>query len=156
MNTKLIKSNSKQRQRRLISALLSVAFCWPLSAVATDLVVRVTGLSEPLGRLGCSLFTRPEGFPMDTGNTQQRWQDAARAGMICRFSDLPAGRYAVSVVHDINSNQRVDTNFVGLPTEQWGVSNNVKPNLRAPRFEEAAFTVLPGARELAIDIRLTK
>jgi uncharacterized protein (DUF2141 family) len=57
-----------------------------------------------------------------------------------------------------------------MPTEQWGVSNNVRPTLRAPpcaphlarpilrapRFEEAAFKVIAGTEQLIIDIKVAK
>jgi uncharacterized protein (DUF2141 family) len=50
----------------------------------------------------------------------------------------------------------VDTNFVGMPTEQWGVSRNVRPTLRAPRFDEASFKVAADAGEIVIDIKVAK
>ena len=40
------------------------------------------------------------------------------------FTDLPAGVYAVSVFHDENMNQKLDKNFVGVPKEEYGASNN--------------------------------
>lgn len=35
-----------------------------------------------------------------------------------------AGRYAIAVYHDRNGNGRIDRNFLGLPTEDGGLSNN--------------------------------
>lgn len=123
---------------------------------AADLVVRVSGLSEPLGQVGCSLFTGPAGFPMDNTGARVLWQAADAKGVSCRFSAVPAGSYAVAIGHDLNGNQRVDTNFIGLPTEQWGVSNNARPSLRAPRFDEAVFKVAADAGEVTIDIKVAK
>ena len=65
------------------------------------------------------------------------------------------GTYAVAASHDANGNGRTDTNWVGIPTEAWGVSNNVRPRLRAPRFEEAAFE-LPETKSLRLQIRLAR
>lgn len=123
---------------------------------AADLIVRVTGLSDPLGQVGCSLFATADGFPMDSTGARVLWVSADRSGVTCRFPDLPEGTYAVSVAHDLNANQRVDTNFIGLPTEQWGVSNNARPSLRAPRFDEARFKVAAELKEVVIDIRVAK
>jgi len=36
------------------------------------------------------------------------------------------GKYAVSVFHDENSNGKLDTNFLGIPREGVGASNNAK------------------------------
>lgn len=57
---------------------------------------------------------------MDNASARVRWQAAAAEGVTCRFADVVPGRYAVSVVHDLNNNRRVDTNLIGLPTEAWG------------------------------------
>ncbi len=85
-----------------------------------------------------------------------RPQAADAKGVTCRYSDVPEGSYAVSIGHDLNGNRRVDANFIGLPTEQWGVSNNARPNLRAPRFDEAMFKLVAGAKEVVIDIKVAK
>ena len=140
----------------LLSPLIAAAFSLPMTASAAELLVRITGLSEPLGQVGCSLFAGPAGFPMDNAGARQLWQAADAKGVTCRYSDVPEGTYAVSIGHDLNGNKRVDTNFVGLPTEQWGVSNNVRPNLRAPRFDEAMFKVAADAKDVVIDIKVAK
>lgn len=124
------------------------------AALAADLVVRVGGLAVPLGSVGCSLFAGEAGFPMDNSRAEQQWLPAQADGVFCRFKGVAPGRYAVSIGHDRNGNQRVDTNFLGIPTEQWGVSNNARPTLRAPRFEEAVFTIPADAAEWVIEIRV--
>jgi len=123
---------------------------------AAEVVVRVSGLSEPLGQVGCSLFAGTAGFPMDNTSARNLWLPADARGVTCRFNDVPEGTYAVSVGHDLNGNKRVDTNFIGLPTEQWGVSNNARPPLRAPRFDEASFKVASDAKDVVIDIKVAK
>jgi uncharacterized protein (DUF2141 family) len=62
----------------------------------------------------------------------------------------------VSIAHDMNGNRKVDTNFLGLPSEQWGVSRNIRPTLRAPRFEGAVFKIANDAGDVMIDIRVSK
>ena len=123
---------------------------------AAEVVIRVSGLSEPLGQVGCSLFAGTAGFPMDNTSARNLWLPADARGVTCRFNDVPEGTYAVSVGHDLNGNKRVDTNFIGLPTEQWGVSNNARPPLRAPRFDEASFKVAADAKDVGIDIKVAK
>ena len=123
---------------------------------AAEIVVRVNGLGEPLGQVGCSLFAGATGFPMDNTSARNLWLPADARGVTCRFNDVPEGTYAVSIGHDLNGNKRVDANFIGLPTEQWGVSNNARPPLRAPRFDEASFKVAADAKDVVIDIKVAK
>lgn len=141
---------SSRAVRMLVRVLLVSA--GPVQAA--DLVVRVVGPLAPGGEIGCALFADADGFPMDNAAARQLWLPAT-AGASCRYSGLPDGRYAVSVSHDRNGNHRVDTNLFGIPTEAWGVSNNVRPKLRPPRFEEAAFT-LRGDDARAIDVQVLR
>lgn len=57
------------------------------------------------------------------------------------FAAVPEGTYAVSVVHDENGNRKFDTNFLGIPKEGYGASQNKLPFAAAPKFEENKFVV---------------
>lgn len=54
---------------------------------------------------------------------------------------VPKGEYAFSFFHDKNSNGKFDTNFIGIPTEPYGFSNNAKGFMGPPSYEKAKFTV---------------
>lgn len=152
------RAPSQRLALTLARALAATALGLGLASAATaaELIVRVSGISAPLGQIGCSLFAQEAGFPMDTRNARVTWLAADAQGVVCRYTDVPEGRYAVAVSHDLNGNQRVDTNFVGLPTEAWGVSNNVRPRLRAPRFDEAVFTVPAGTAPWVVDVQVAR
>ncbi len=143
----------RNRRHTLLAALLIATFG---ASHAADIVVRISGLSEPMGQVGCSLFAGAAGFPMDNSSARNLWLPADAKGVTCRFTDVPEASFAVSIGHDVNGNKRVDTNFIGVPTEQWGVSNNARPTLRAPRFDEASFSVAAGAKDVVIDIKVAK
>ena len=55
------------------------------------------------------------------------------------FKDVPAGTYAVSYIHDENGNGKMDTNFMGIPKEGYGCSNNAKGFMGPPKWEDAKF-----------------
>jgi uncharacterized protein (DUF2141 family) len=99
-------------------ALLLAAI--PIAGVAATLSVNVSGINESSGEIGCAQFKGAEGFPMDNSKATQVWLRADGKGVVCRFTDLSDGTYAVAVSHDFNGNKKVDTNFVGMPTEPWG------------------------------------
>ncbi|MBC8083701.1 MAG: DUF2141 domain-containing protein [Hymenobacter sp.] len=54
---------------------------------------------------------------------------------------LPNGEWAVAITQDTNNNDKLDKNFVGIPTEPYAFSNNVRPKLAAPNFDECKFVV---------------
>jgi uncharacterized protein (DUF2141 family) len=125
----------------LATTVLACCSAGYTAAHGADVVVTVTGLKTADGSLGCALFAQAlaERFPLDLSQAITQRAPARAGTMRCEFLGLPAGRYAASASHDINGNGKPDRNLVGLPTEPWAVSNNVRPSLRAPRFAEAAF-----------------
>jgi uncharacterized protein (DUF2141 family) len=144
----------KTRNRSLnrwASALLLLA---ATPAFASQIVVRISGLERGSAQLGCMLYDRPDGFPMTIERARVQWVTVDGPVASCRFDAVQPGRYAVSVLHDRNANRRIDTGFKGIPTEPWGVSRNVRPLLREPRFDEAAIEVTAAEAETVIDIRV--
>lgn len=55
------------------------------------------------------------------------------------FENVTKGNYAVRMYHDENDNKKLDTGFMGIPTEGWGNSNNVKPMFGGPKFTDMIF-----------------
>lgn len=121
------RSRGRSRGRKApIAARVAAGCALPVTAAAAELVVRITGLSEPLGRVGRSLFAGPAGFPMDNAEARQLSQAAEPGSVICRYGDVPEGTYAVSLGHEVDGNRRVDTDFLGLPADDKEVAIDVR------------------------------
>ena len=56
-------------------------------------------------------------------------------------SVLPHGEYAFTLYVDFNGNQKLDKNFLGIPKEQYGFSNNVMGRMSPPTFDQAKFAI---------------
>jgi uncharacterized protein (DUF2141 family) len=54
------------------------------------------------------------------------------------------------------TNRKLDTNFLGIPAEQWGASNQVRPNLRAPRFDGTVFQASGEPKDIAPGVKVRK
>jgi uncharacterized protein (DUF2141 family) len=145
--------NSNYRKNLGILLFVSLA-TFHQGLQAADLIVKVES-ELPDGNIGCALFSNPKGFPMDASDAIQKFSQNTRMGTEFIFSNLKSGRYAVSVMNDQNGNKILDKNFLGIPKEEWGVSNNVRPNLRAPKFEEATFEI-DEKSDLTLKIRIEK
>ena len=63
---------------------------------------------------------------------------------ILLFEDLPAGNYAISVFHDEDENGELSTNFLGIPKESYGASNNAPSRFGPPKWKDARFKVARG------------
>ncbi len=136
--------------RILICSTLLLPSLW-----ASDLVVTISGVTSGKGEIGCALYRDPAGFPMDASKATSVRIKAKTGTVECKFTGLGPGSYALAVSHDLNSNRKTDTNFVGMPKEDWGVSNNVRPRLRAPRFDEARFELKDGV-SARLEVRIAR
>ena len=127
-----------------------------LAVVAGEytLTVRLDAADAPATSVRCSLFSAEAAdlFPNAPAQARTVQTHTVDGAPTCVFRGLSAGRYAFAGLVDHNGNGRLDTTLVGLPREPWGISNNVRPSLRAPTFEEAAVQVDQGA--LTIEVRL--
>lgn len=123
-------------------------------ATAAELRILASHSETGRGEIGCALFASASGFPTQADPAAAVWLPARGTSTECRFSNLASGTYAVAVSHDLNGNRKTDSNWIGIPTESWGVSNNVRPALRAPTFEEAGFRVTAGqAAQITVEVR---
>ena len=66
--------------------------------------------------------------------------------------DIAPGTYAIAIYQDVNENKLFDRNFIGLPKEPYGLSNNFKPRFAAPTFEDCRFE-FNAAASMAISLR---
>lgn len=68
------------------------------------------------------------------------------------FKGLGKGIYAVSIYQDENSNGKLDTNLLGIPTEPYAFSNNATGVFGPPSFEQCQFEILGGSQEIHISL----
>ncbi|MFK7813622.1 MAG: DUF2141 domain-containing protein [Maribacter sp.] len=68
------------------------------------------------------------------------------------FKNVPDGVYGVSLFHDENNNGKLDTNFLGIPKEDTGSSNNAPANFGPPNWEDAKFEVKGGVVKQIINL----
>ena len=146
MNRRRIKSSRLALSSAILVFLLWVQFP-SLAAQRNDtatLTVRVTGARNTKGKIWVTVFQDAQGFPEDPSKAVRQQSvdiDPNTMSAQVTFKDLPQGTFAVSVLHDENGNGKMDKNFVGMPKEGYGASNNPKKKKRAPTFDEAKFSL---------------
>lgn len=130
---------------RFMIAAAAVALSYG-NVQASDLTITIDSLRSDNGQVLLCLFSAEtsdkKAFPDCEKGKPVRSQKAAIAGgkVVVTYYGLKDGEYAIAMIHDENANGKFDTNFVGIPTEGLGVSNN--PRLTgAPSYDEAKFKV---------------
>lgn len=103
-----------------------------------DLRVTVKGINSSKGLIEFALYKNPDVFTQ-AGKTHRLARVNAQKGEVSFvFSDLEPGKFAIVVYHDENQNKICDKNFFGIPTEAYAFSNNVRPKLTVPSFDDCA------------------
>jgi uncharacterized protein (DUF2141 family) len=122
--------------RTLLRATLTQAK--PLSEDVIQ--VEIDGLRNDRGQVLCALYSSADGFPTNGEKAQAHAKSPISGGhAVCEFPGITAGTYAVSAFHDENSNGKLDRNFMGIPREGVGASNNAKGHFGPPKFDAAVF-----------------
>lgn len=121
---------------------LLLALFLSTSASAFTLKVSVENLQSNKGTIKYLIFNKEDGFPDVLKNSFKSGtilvKDADK-GIV--LESLEEGSYAVSIIHDENDNDKLDTNFMGIPKEGFGFSNNPRIYFGPPSFEKARVEV---------------
>jgi uncharacterized protein (DUF2141 family) len=115
--------------------------------------VDISGLRSDKGQMLCALFSSAQAFPTKADKAVVRLTaKITERKATCNFTGVAPDVYAVSVVHDENSNGKLDRNFVGMPREGVGASNDAKGHMGPPKFSAASFQYKGGRLELKIRV----
>lgn len=115
------------------------------------LTVEVKSIPNLKGNLFIGLFRPKDEFPIFGKQFIGKIIPVSSKKMIYSFDDLMDGKYAIAVFHDENKNGKLDRNYLGIPTEAYGFSNNARRTFSAPSYEEAEVTL---KSDLTISISL--
>lgn len=107
----------------------------------SKVIAQISNFENTKGVCRACLFTSEESFS-GGGNpfrcVQTRVTDKAVEAI---FENVPPGTYALFVLHDANSNNKMDKNFLGIPKEGYGASRNKLPFAAAPTYNDNRFEV---------------
>ena len=129
--------------------LLAAVIVASVPAMAAPLTVTVDNLRNGNGDVRLSAFASAAEWPDNSAAANDKVEPAQKGSVVFHF-DLPPGTYAIACFHDENANGRFDQNFLGIPKEGYGFSNNVHPFFSAPSFESASFVLPPEGAALTI------
>jgi len=119
------------------------------------ITINIGPLKNNKGQLACALHDKADDFPMGFKGSNVQFHNITGEFGQCVFTNVSNGVYALAIIHDKNSDRKLNTNLVGMPKERWAVSNDVHPKMRAPKFEEAKFEVIDG-EDMQFDLRPRK
>jgi uncharacterized protein (DUF2141 family) len=135
-----------RHRSRVIATLgagIAAALALPVSSTenTTRISIAVSNLRNERGMVQACLTAVAQHFPDCSHDPAARHQSVnARNGMVLEFADVPPGTYAIALMHDENSNGRVDRVLM-VPREGFGFSRDAPVRMGPPSFDAAAFRV---------------
>jgi len=126
-----------------IIAIWSLLF--PLSAqnvsskTESTLTITIKNIKKIKGHLLIAVFDHESKFLKDFSLAKRK--KIVKHDDTVIFENLPYGTYAISIFQDVNSNNELDSNFLGIPKEPYGFSNNPSTFFGPPGFTKAAFKI---------------
>ena len=103
--------------------------------------VTVTGIvvkSKGVVKIG---IYKKDGFPLVDKSITGKDVEVTNSKVTATFDEIPAGNYAIAVFQDENSDNKLNTNFFGAPSEPYGFSMNKYGTFGPPDFEDVSFKV---------------
>ena len=138
----------------LFLALVTSAAFAPALVSAETLTITIADIRESEGRLMIQVANSEKGFEFSEDSAAPppvAISQLAEAGEMTFEVTLPPGIYGARVLHDLNGNGEMDSNFVGMPKEPWAFSNNATGRLGPAKWHNHKFEV---SGDTAVEIRL--
>lgn len=136
----------------LLTILPNLAPAQSTSSEPCKVLVHIDGFRNQKGDAGVTVFTSADGWPENNNKAFIHEGHPFSGDKTTVELQLPPDRYAIAVLHDENSNHKLDRNMIGWPKEGFGFSNNPKVGLSAPSFDTAAMQVTCPVTETTIHL----
>ena len=114
--------------------------------------LQVSNIKHDKGSIMVAIYDHPDKFLKDVAVFTTTYPVDVAGSVHIPVNGLRPGEYAVSVFHDVNDNGKLDKNFLGIPTEPYGFSNNVKGTFGPPKFADAKFTTIQDKHRVEIKL----
>ena len=125
--------------KNYVWAVLTLLPLWGMPQYC--LSVEVQGVKSATGNINIAIYNKSEGFLMFEEVYKVDRIAAKEANTRFKIFDLPKGKYAVAIFHDENGNDKLDTNWLGIPKESIAFSNAKLKTFGPPSYKDCAFSL---------------
>ena len=116
-----------------------------------DLTIEIKGMETDKGKVFVALYNSEKIFLKSSKDTKGTSAIVKDGKATAYFKELPKGEYAVSLFHDENENNKMDTKIFGIPKEPYGFSNNATGFMGPPKYKDAKF-ILEANKTITISV----
>ena len=140
--------------RFCLAALFAIAYSMPGYSQQNDVYITISNIRSDRGKVRIALYDRVDQFPDEPWKSYTFEKAQLDDGSLqVTLIDIPPGLYAISILDDEDENDRMKYGILRIPKEGYGFSNNAKPGMKCPPFEECSFRVNQGNNYLHIEMQ---
>ena len=104
------------------------------------IIVVVENITSDAGTINVGVFNSEKNF-LEIPYKKAIKKAEAGKSIVFEFTGIPNGAYTVSAYHDLNGNGDLDTNFIGIPDEPYGISREGRRAYGPPSYSNAVFRI---------------
>ena len=106
---------------------------------AGKFILSVVGFESNEGKAMIFLFNSEESYSETVLNVKSIALEIEDKKTEWIIDELPFGEYAIKLYHDENGNKKMDRNILGIPSEDYGFSNNANGSFGPAEYEDAKY-----------------
>ncbi len=113
----------------------------------------IEGISDIEGEVRVAVFNSEKSYGEKEDPLHAVVLEVRSDSVIWDDVELPYGKYAIAVYHDKNVNGKLDSNFLGIPKEAYGFSNNARGKFGPASWKDAHFSIDEKTSSMSIQVK---
>jgi len=127
--------------KQLIAIVFCSLICTFCLSQTANVTLKIKDIEEAKGHMKIAVYNNAEDYSNGENYFLHENIAITTKDFEYVFQNIPHGTYVVSVFHDLDTNDKLNTNWIGMPKEPFGFSNDAKGRMGPPKFEDASFKV---------------
>lgn len=128
--------------RVTVIIFLFCSFSFNEKRMDSGINIHISNLKNQTSSIRIAVYRASDNFPDEKKFYRAFVYNYSGSGSInYTISGLEEGEYAFAFFQDLNNNGKLNTNIFGYPKEPFCFSNNIKPLIKAPSFNECKVLV---------------
>ena len=104
------------------------------------LTVNVTNLKSKTATVVIGLYAPANKF-LDENDQLKEYRIKPKNGKFsAKITNQNYGEFGMAIYQDVDGDGKITKNLIGIPKEPYAFSNNYKPTIKAPSFNDCKFT----------------
>ena len=121
--------------KKILITIFIISICSAHTFAQYTLTIKINNLRNNKGQIHLYIFDENQ------NNITDSFGEIENNECTIKIKQLSPGKYAFKYFHDENNNDKLDCNWMKVPKEGYGFSNNARGTFGPPSFEQWIFEI---------------